>query len=98
MNGSIFYGLKGRLISGIVGFAGILSGAVSAAQQANLVSIFPVAYNKYFTALAIVSIFFTLFSERLQGGASKPEVRAAAVKSDQKNAMEELNMSGSKYK
>jgi len=91
MNGTFFYGLKGRLTSGIVGFAGILSGAVSAAQQANLVSIFPSAYNKYFTAAAIVSIFFTLFSERLQGGASNPKVRQEAEKSDQQNAKEELN-------
>ena len=93
MNGTFFYGLKGRLTSGIVGFAGILSGAVSAAQQANLVSIFPATYNKYFTAAAILSIFFTLFSERIQGGASKKEVRIAAQQSDNKNAIEAANKS-----
>jgi hypothetical protein len=94
MNGTFFYGLKGRLTSGIVGFAGILSGAVSAAQQANLVSIFSNKYNKYFTAVAIISIFFTLFSERLQGGASNPQVRFAAQQSDNKNALERTNAGG----
>lgn len=92
MNGSFTYGLKGRLTAGIVGFAGILSAAVSAAQQANLVSIFPPSYNKYFTSAAIISLCVTLFSERIQGGASKPEVRAAAAKSDAKNAKEEIKL------
>lgn len=86
-----FHGTRGRIVSGIAGFAGVLSGAVSAAQQANLVSIFPPAYNKYFGAVAVVSLFITMFSERLQGGASKPEVRAAAESADRKAAIEELN-------
>ena len=85
------YGTQGRIVSGIAGFAGVLAGAVSAAQQANLVSIFPPSANKYFTAAAIVSLFVTMFSERLQGGASKPDVRAAAQKADDKNALEQLN-------
>lgn len=92
MRGSFTYGLKGRLTAGVVGFAGILSAAVSAAQQANLVSIFPAEYNKYFTGAAMISLFFTLFSERIQGGASKPEVRAAAQSSDDKNASEEIKL------
>jgi hypothetical protein len=92
MNGSIFYGLKGRVISGVALIAGALSAAVSASQQANLVSIFPSTYNKYFTAAAIVALFLTAFSERLQGGASKPEVRIAAQQSDNKNALEKTNL------
>jgi hypothetical protein len=36
-------------------------------------------------------LFVTVFSERLTGGASKPEVRAAAVASDKKNELEALN-------
>jgi hypothetical protein len=91
MDGKLTYGPKGRLISAIAGFAGILSAAVSASQQASLVSIFPSEYNKYFAGAAIISIFITLFSERIQGGASKPEVREAARASDVKNAREDLN-------
>ena len=85
------YGTRGRIVSGIAGFAGVLAGAVSAAQQANLVSIFPSSANKYFSAAAIVSLFITMFSERLQGGASNPDVRAAAQKADDKAALDELN-------
>lgn len=81
------YGLRGRIISGLAALAGALSAAVSAAQQANLVSIFPPEYNKWFTAAAIVSLFVTAFSERLQGGASSPEVRAAAERSDRRNEL-----------
>lgn len=91
MNGTIFYGLKGRVISGVAGLAGILSAAVAAAQQANLVSIFPAQYNKWFTAAAVVSLFFTMFSERIQGGASNPQVRIAAQESDNKNELEKTN-------
>ena len=91
MNGSIFYGIKGRVISGIAGFSGALSAGLAAAQQAHLVSIVPPQWNKWFTAAAVVSLFFTMFSERIQGGASKSDVRIAAQQSDNKNAIEELN-------
>lgn len=91
MDGTIFYGLKGRVISGVVGFSGILAAAVSAAQQAQLVSILPPQYNKYLTAAAVISLFFTIFSERITGGASKPEVRQAAANSDAKNDLEAMN-------
>jgi hypothetical protein len=87
----MLYGFQGRLISGIAGFAGVLAGLVAAAQQADLVSIFPPQYNKYFAMLSVVSLFITMFSERLQGGASKPEVRDAAEASDKKKALEDLN-------
>lgn len=88
MNGSLFYGLKGRLISGIAGFAGVLAAFVAAAQAANLFTLFPPKYTPIIAAIPIVSLFFTLFSERLQGGASKPEVRAEAEASDNKNKRE----------
>jgi hypothetical protein len=91
MSGTWFYGAKGRLVSGVAFIAGVLSGAVSAAQQTNLISIFPQSYNKYFGIVALVSLFFTAFNERLQGGASKPEVRAAAAASDKKNEKEAMN-------
>lgn len=91
MNGSIFYGLKGRVISGIAGFAGVLAAFVAAAQQANLFTLVPPRYTPVVISIPIVSLFFTLFSERLQGGASKPEVRIAAQQSDNKNALELTN-------
>ena len=91
MSGSMFYGLKGRVVSGIAGFAGILAGFVAAAQAANLFSLFPPKYTPVITAIPIVSLFFTLFSERLQGGASNPEVRAQAAASDKKNEREAIN-------
>jgi hypothetical protein len=87
----MLYGTQGRIISGLVGFAGVLAGAVSAAQQANLVSIFPPEANKYFAGAAVLSLFITMFSERLQGGASKLEVRVAAAASDAKNEREAMN-------
>lgn len=85
------HGLQGRIISGIAGFAGVLAAVVSAAQQANIISIFPSQYNKYFTGLAVVSLFVTMFSERLHGGASKPEVRAAAEAADEKKLLDQTN-------
>jgi hypothetical protein len=91
VRGSLFYGLKGRMVSGVAGFAGILSAAVSAAQQANLVSLFPPHFNKWFTVAAGVSFFFTLFNERIQGGASRANVRQAAEFADRKNLIEETN-------
>lgn len=91
MNGSIFYGLKGRVISGIAGFAGVLSAFVAAAQQAGLFTLVPAKYTPIMIAIPIVSLFFTLFSERLQGGASRQEIREAAHKADIKNEMELLN-------
>lgn len=91
MRGSIFFGFKGRVTSGIAAFAGVLAAFVAAAQQTELFRIFPPKYTPYITAIPIVSLFFTVFSERLQGGASKPEVRAAAQLADQKNAMDQFN-------
>jgi hypothetical protein len=85
------YGTQGRIVSGIAGFAGVLAAIVSAAQQANLVSIFPPSANKYFTAAAVVSLFVTMFSERLQGGASKSDVRVAAQKADDKKLLDKIN-------
>jgi hypothetical protein len=96
MDGKLTYGPFGRLISGIAGFAGIFAAFVASAQAANLFSLFPPKYTPIVVAIPIVSLFFTLFSERLQGGASNPEVRKAAEKSDQKNAIQEMNQSGSK--
>lgn len=94
MRGSIFYGSKGRAVSAVAGFAGVLAALVAAAQQTNLFSLFPPSWTPYITALPIVSLFFTVFAERLQGGASRPDVRLAAERADQKYAREEYTDRG----
>jgi beta-lactamase regulating signal transducer with metallopeptidase domain len=82
------YGFQGRMISLIAAIAGILSAFVAAAQAANLFSLVPEKYAWFVTAIPIFALFFTVFSERIQGGASSPEVRKAAAASDKKNAEE----------
>lgn len=94
MRGSIFYGSKGRTVSGVAGFLGILSAAVSAAQQAKLVDVLPAGFNKWLSLAAAIAIFGTWFNERLQGGASRPDVRLAAERADQKYAREEYTDRG----
>jgi hypothetical protein len=91
INGTIFYGPKGRLVSGVAAFAGVFAAAVAAAQQANLFSLFPQKYAPYVIAAPIISLFFTSFAERIQGGASKQSVRIAAQISDNKNEIEATN-------
>lgn len=91
MNGSVFYGPKGRVVSGIAGAAGVLAALLTAAQQADLFSLVPPKYTPYITAVPIISLFFTLFSERLQGGASRLDVRIAAHKADIKNELDQVN-------
>lgn len=85
------YGIQGRMISGIAGIAGILTALAAAAQQAALFSIIPERYGWILPTVSVIALFLTLFSERVQGGASSPEVRAAAQQSDAKNEREALN-------
>lgn len=87
----MLYGPKGRIISGIAATAGVLSAIVAAAQSANLFSLVPAKYTPVVIAIPIISLFVTGFSERLTGGASKPEVRAAAEASDNKKYLDKLN-------
>lgn len=87
----MLHGFKGRLISGIAGIAGALTAATEAAHAADLVSIIPDRYRPILPVITIVALFLTLFSERVQGGASNPEVRTAAAASDRKNEIEEMN-------
>lgn len=79
------YGLTGRVVAAIAAVAGVISAIVAAAQASNIFSILPPRYAWIATVLPIVSLFIVGFSERIQGGASKPEVRAAAEASDDKN-------------
>lgn len=87
MNGSIFYGPKGRLISALA----IVSAFIGALQASGILMLLPPEYSKAGLIMTAVGLIVAGFSERLQGGASNPEVRAQAEHSDQKNAREELN-------
>ena len=91
MRGSLFYGPKGRLASGVAATAGILAAVIAAAQDANLFSLFPPRFAPYVIAAPILAIFFTALSERIQGGASNPEVRNAAHKADIENELKAIN-------
>jgi membrane protein implicated in regulation of membrane protease activity len=85
------YGIQGRIIAAIAALAGVLSAIVASAQAAGLWALVPEKYAWVTTALPILSLFIVGFSERLQGGASLPEVRLAAAQSDSKNEREALN-------
>lgn len=87
MNGSLFYGPKGRLISALA----MISAFIGALQASGLLSLLPRQYAKAGLAVTFIGLLVAGFSERIQGGASKPEIRAAAKGSDEKNAREELN-------
>ncbi len=80
------YGLQGRTVSAIAGLAGVLSAFVAASQAAGLFSLVPPKYLWVTTSLPIVALFLTGFSERIQGGASSPQVRQDAQDSDERNA------------
>lgn len=83
----MLHGLQGRIISGVAGVAGILTAATEAARAADLVTIVPDKYRPILPVITIVALFLTLFSERIQGGASKPEVRDAAAQAEQRDAV-----------
>lgn len=87
MNGSLFYGPKGRLISALA----IISAFIGALQASGILILLPQEYSKIGLVVTAAGLLIAGFSERLSGGASKPEIRAAAETSDQKNAIEELN-------
>jgi len=87
------HGLTGRITAGIAALAGTLTALTEAAQQANLFTIVPEKYRFLLPLITVVTLFLTLFSERVQGGASNPEVREAAKKVDDKAALDQLNNS-----
>jgi hypothetical protein len=86
MNGSLFYGPKGRLISALA----IISAAVAALEASGYATFLPDRYKWISVGVTLLGLFIAGFSERLQGGASKPEIRTAAKSSDEKNAREEF--------
>lgn len=87
MNGSLTYGPLGRLISILAGIAAFI-GVMTAYGVFDLL---PQKYQWIGVVLTAVGVGITVFSERVQGGASKPEVRSAAASSDKKNQKELLN-------
>ena len=76
--GSLLYGAKGRILSAI-SYVTVL---ISAAQLGGFIALLPPKWSPWI--LAVGATLMT-FSERIQGGASQPEVRAAAEASDVKN-------------
>jgi hypothetical protein len=87
MNGSLTYGPLGRLISALA----IISAFLGALEASGYVALLPDDYKWVGVAVTALGLLVAGFSERLQGGASKPEVREQAAQSDQKNAIDELN-------
>ena len=81
------HGFSGRIISAIAASAGVTAAFVASAQQAGLFTLVPQKYVWVVTALPIVSLFLTGFSERIQGGASNPVVRAEAKVADAKKGI-----------
>lgn len=84
MNGTVFYGPLGRVISGF----SYVSMLIVAMQIGGMFQFMPPKVAAFILALGAT---LTAFSERLQGGASKPEVREAAELADNKNAIEQTN-------
>lgn len=81
MNGSLFYGTLGRLISGL----SYVSMLIVAMQIGGLFQFMPPKVAAFILALGAT---LTSFSERLQGGASSPQVRIAAQQADNRNEIE----------
>lgn len=74
------YGIKGRIISGLA----IVSAFLGSLESANVVTVLPDKYKWIGLVATFGGLIIAGFSERLQGGASKPEVRDAAAASDRK--------------
>ena len=87
MDGTLTYGPMGRLISVLA----MISAFVGALEASGFINLLPPEYAWIGLAVTALGLFITGLSERIQGGASSPQVRQAAQSSDQKNAQEELN-------
>lgn len=87
MNGTITHGPLGRLISVLAGVAAV----IGALEARSVFNVLPEKYKWIGPAVTIAGVVITVISERVQGGASNPEVRFAAAESDKKNAREALN-------
>lgn len=84
MNGSIFYGPLGRVISAL----SYVSMLIVAMQIGGMFQFMPPKVAAFILGLGAT---LTAFSERLQGGASNKDIRIAAQQSDNKNEIEAAN-------
>ena len=80
MNGSLLYGPLGRVVSAL----SYVSMLIVAMQIGGMFQFMPAKVAAFILALGAT---LTAFSERLTGGASKPEIRAAAAASDKKSSL-----------
>lgn len=87
MNGTITYGPLGRLISALA----IVSAFIGALQSSGMLNLLPPKYSWIGLVVTAGGLLIAGFSERLQGGASRPDVRIAAQESDNKNELELTN-------
>lgn len=85
MNGRFTYGPTGRLISSLA----IVSAFIGALQSSGFLNLLPPKYSWVGLVVTAAGLLIAGFSERIQGGASSPMVRAQAAASDQQNAREE---------
>ena len=77
------YGLKGRVLSVLA----ILAAFIGALQSSGFLVLLPAKYSYVGLIVTAAGLLIAGFSERIQGGASKPKVRAAANASDQRRAL-----------
>jgi hypothetical protein len=87
MDGAITYGPLGRLVSGLA----IVSAFVGALESSGYVALLPEKYKWIGLVVTAAGLFVAGFSERIQGGASSPEVRQQAAQSDVNNEREAMN-------
>lgn len=87
MDGKLTYGPKGRLISVLA----IISAVVATLESSGVLTHLPEKYKPIGVAVTIAGLVVAGVSERIQGGASDPQVRAEAAASDKNNAKEALN-------
>ncbi len=87
MNGSLTYGPLGRLISALA----ILSAFIGALESSGYVALLPEKYKWIGLAVTCLGLVIAGVSERLQGGASNPQVRIAAQQADNQNEVDRLN-------
>jgi len=87
MDGSLTYGPIGRLVSALA----IISAFTGSLEASGFLGLLPPKYAWVGLAVTALGLLIAGFSERIQGGASSPQVRAQAEASDRKNEVEAMN-------
>jgi hypothetical protein len=77
----------GRLISALA----IVSAFIGSLQASGMLSLLPAKYSWLGLVVTAGGLLIAGFSERIQGGASNPQVRIEAQQSDNKNEIEATN-------